>query len=515
MKLRTNIKIHVLIYLLTLLLYSLTACSNSSESNGESNPTPTPVAVLFTTMKPSTTPTATPSPTVTLTPTPTIAPSVEERQAFYDEISDGHTLPIVSIYTAERAEILSLQAYVTCTVDLLNCEGAYALDTLPAGIKVRGNSSAHYGDEEAIRNGTVPYRIRFDEKQSVLGMNDDAKCRSWVLLKTEWDIIRNDIAFRMGRSILRGNAFCSDSRFVFLYVNEEFQGIYLLCEQCQVHKERVDITEVPTDYTKPDIGYYLEIDNYAWSEPDGHHFTQNYASGTITDIEGVTRAFEPAEYTVKSDIYSEEQMSFITRYMNQLFVALYEACTIGRYSVLDATGTRIAGDFNSAYEVADALLDLNSVVDMYILYEIIHDYDCGEGSFYMCIDFSEGSTCPKLRFTSPWDFNWAYSDEPAGQYYAGAFHAQSFVDEYGDRSNPWFVLLMTQAWFVDMVRERWTELQKDGALEACFTTEEVLIEAHRDDMNIIESWATDSAYDLLTWIRTRVEWLDSQWLTES
>lgn len=512
MHIGTKHRFPFLVLLVLLCALTVTACSDTPADSGDAtlssvpSLTPSPTASL--------TPTATPSPTATPTPTPTIAPAMDEKLSFYEEISEGHSLPIVSVYTAERAEILSRDIYVTCVVDLINCDDAYALDELPAGIKVRGNSSAHFGDEDAIRENTVPYRIKFDEKQSVLGLNNGAECRSWVLLKTEWDLIRNDIAFRMGRTILREGAFCSDSHFVFLYINEEFQGIYLLCEQCQVHDERVNISEVPADYTGCDIGYYLEIDNYAGSETDGHYFTQNYAYGSATDLEGVTRDFVSADYSIKSDIYSDEQVAFIEKYMNALFTVLYDACTNGNYYGLDDEGNRIACDYDSAQEVADALLDLDSVVDMYILFEIIHDYDCGEGSFYMCIDFSEDSTCPKLRFTSPWDFNWAYYDDAAGRYYAGAFSAREFVDQFGDRSNPWFILLMTQDWFVDMVRERWTELQSTGALEACFTAEEALLEMYWDDLNFIEEWATYCSQDLLTWIRTRVDWLDSQWLQQ-
>ncbi len=493
-------------------LTAFTACSDTTTGSEDATLSSVPSVTSSPTKAP--TPTATPSPTATPTPTPTIAPSKDEKQSFYNDISEGHSLPIVSVYTAGRAEIVSRDFYVTCVVDLFNCDDAYVLEELPAGIKVRGNSSAQFGDEDAIRNTTVPYRIKFDTKQSVLGLNDGAQCRSWVLLKTEWDLIRNDIAFRMGRSILRNGNFCSDSHFVYLYVNEEFQGIYLLCEQCQVHDERVNITEVPTDYTGTDIGYYLEIDNYAWSEVDGHFFTQNYAYGSATDLEGVTRDFVSAEYSIKSDIYSDNQVTFIENYMNELFAVLYEACANGNYYGVDSKGKRISCDYKSAKEVADALLDLESVVDIYILYEIIHDYDCGEGSFYMCIDFSQESTCPKLRFTSPWDFNWAYSDDATGHYYAGAFTAQDFVDQYGDRSNPWFILLMTQDWFIDMVRERWTELQSANTLEACFTAEEALIEMYWDDLNFIEEWATYCSQDLIVWIRTRVDWLDSQWLLQ-
>ena len=57
-----------------------------------------------------------------------------------------------------------------------------------AGIKVRGNSSAYYGDVSQILANKVPYRIKFDKKTNMLGLNNGAECKSWVLLKSDWEL---------------------------------------------------------------------------------------------------------------------------------------------------------------------------------------------------------------------------------------------------------------------------------------------------------------------------------------
>ncbi len=448
-------------------------------------------------------------------PIPPIAPADSYKLSVYDKLAGDYDIPIIHIYTRNREEVLSLEEYVECVVDVFNCEEEFRIDEAAAGIKVRGNSSAYYGDVDEIRANKAPYRIKFDEKQSLLGLNSGAKCKSWVLLKTDWNLIQNSVAFRMGRTLLGDNAFCSDSTFVHLYINEKLQGIYLLCEQSQVTSSRVDIHEPEKNEAGTRIGYYMEIDNYAGSEPDQPYFGMDYAYGNVTDIEGVNRDFVWADYTLKSEITSEEQVKFIERYMNNLFKVLYEACVNDNYLTVNPGGILMQSDHTSAYEVANALLDLQSVVDMYILYEIVHDNDCGEGSFYMCIDFAPDSKCPKLQFTSPWDFNWAYTDEPAGRYYAAAFNNDDFVASMGDRSNPWFILLMTEDWFVDLVRERWTQVRTDGSLEACLLAEETYILDHEKEINIMEDYTSACALDLLTWIRTRIQWLDEQWLIET
>lgn len=434
-----------------------------------------------------------------------------EKTDFNRKVIENTKLPIVSVTTKDDEKIVSLDEYVSCVVDVFNCDEAQILDEASAGIRVRGNSSAFYGDVSEILKNTVPYRIKFDSRTNMLGMNGGAECKSWVLLKSDWDLIRNDIAFRFGRAIIGDNAFCSDSRFVHLYVNEKFQGIYVLCEQCQVDKERVDITEPEAGYTGTDIGYYLELDNYAMSDPDNHYVSMDYGGYEVTDIEGETRQFVSAEYSIKNDLYSQEQIDFISKYLHGVFEIVYRACEKGEYLTFDDNYELVESDLTSAEEAVSAVMDVQSVVDMYLLYEIVHDYDCGEGSFYMCVDMAENSKCPKLQFTSPWDFNWAYNDS-SQRYWAAAFCEQSFADQYGDRSNPWFIILMKQDWFAELAKEKWSQLKSENAIDSCIDEEIYILKEYESDLNKTDEWATACSYDLLDWIYDRIDWLDKTFL---
>ncbi len=147
---------------------------------------------------------------------------------------------------------------------------------------------------------------------------------------------------------------------------------------------------------------------------------------------------------------------------------------------------------------------------MYILYELMCDYDVGQSSFYMCVDFSADSKFPKFTFTAPWDFNWTCLGNTKGVF-AGAFRTEKFVANSEDRSNPWFILLYRQKWFREMVKERWQEL---GGLE--FVTELVnqekqLIKVYQDDINAYTPEVTDGCLGDLEWILQRAAWLDTQW----
>lgn len=437
-----------------------------------------------------------------------------EKESFKKKIRSESKIPVISVTTAPDDMIASREKYTSCVVDVFNCDEKLEINEASAGIKVRGNSSAYYGDVSQILANKVPYRIKFDKKTNMLGLNNGAECKSWVLLKSDWDLIRNDIAFRFGRTIMGDSNFCSDGQLVHLYVNEKFQGVYELCEQCQINPNRVDISEPAEDYTDTDIGYYLELDNYATSDEDNHYISMDYENATVTDINGETRQFVPAEYSIKNDLYSQNQIDFIDKYLNNLFKIVYEACENGKYYKFDENYDLVDSDVTTAEEAVSNVMDIDSVRDMYILYEIVHDYDCGEGSFYMCVDLSKDSKCPKLKFTSPWDFNWAYNDSTE-KYYADAFTDKNFVAKKGDRSNPWFIILCKQDWFMDAVKEKWTEMSQEKLLQGCIKTEREYLKEYDADLRKGEEWGPDSAEDLFNWIENRIYWLNSQWKIKS
>ena len=428
------------------------------------------------------------------------------KEQFEKTVDAKTQLPIINITTKNNSElILSKEVYTDCVVDVFGAGEKYELNEVSAGIKVRGNSSAYYGDPEKIKKNTVPYRIKFDKKQNMLGLNDGAKCKSWVLLKTDWNICANSVALRMGREIFDDTAFVSDSTYVHLYVNDKLQGTYLLCEQSQVNENRVAVTEPEKDYTGTDIGYYLELDNYATQEEGNVYINMDYEGATVTDVMGTTRQFVPAEYSLKNDVYSIDQVDFIEKYLNNLFELIYRATEKNEYLTFDENYDLVKSDYKSAEEAICAVVDIDSVVDMYLLYEIVHDYDCGEGSFYMCVDFSENSTIPKLQFTSPWDFNWAYNDSNT-RYWAGAFCESSFARSYGDRSNPWFILLAKQDWFHDKCAEKW--MAESANVKAAVAEERNVLKTYKTDINAKEKSGTDNAEGTLKWVDERLKWMD-------
>lgn len=417
----------------------------------------------------------------------------------YEAFSKVFTLPIVSIITLDNERILSKEEYVTSMVDIFNCGEEYELSAL-AGVKVRGNSTAE-GNEK-------PYRIKFDQKQNMLGLHEGKEYKSWVLLRSQWNLAMDYMGFSLADAILSDEYYSSDCTYVNVLINGKSMGIYLLCEQNQAGKDRVDVYEPDEAETRTDIGYLLEIDNYA-DEGEDPFFTMDYLGAEITDISDKTHTFVKADYSIKTDIFSDQQRAFIEKYTKGVFEILFEAAENNKPMMFDEDYNVVSaqGVYSNAKEAAEAVIDLRSLANVLILDELVHDYDVGEGSFFMAVDFSEKSKYQKLTFLAPWDFNWAYDGDPNTRYFASTF--QPLANDI-DRSNPWYITAMKAEWFRDIVKEKWTQLYNDKAITATTAQVREGVEALRNDLGD-ESWKIDNAAYIMDFVDKRVVWLNKQW----
>ncbi|MBQ2823044.1 MAG: CotH kinase family protein [Oscillospiraceae bacterium] len=433
------------------------------------------------------------------------AEAAERVDELLGEICDKMEKPAVHIFTYDGEPVLSKETYNDSVIDIFNCGDEFRL-TAEGGVKVRGNSSAE-GKEK-------PYRIKFTQPQNMLGLHDGLEYKSWVLLKSNWNLISDFMALSLAEEIFQGEYYSSDCAFVNVYINGEYKGIYLLCEQNQAAEGRVTLHEPAKDETSADIGYFLEIDHYAGNDPSEPYFTLDYDNIQLTDFVGTTRNVVADSYTIKSDTVSDEQREFIAKYTEGVFKIVYEAVENGRLFMFDENYDVVSaeGVYSTPKEAAEAVMDLDSVVNMLILEELVHNYDVGEGSFFMAVDFSETSIYNRLTFLAPWDFNWGYEGSSKDRYYGGAF--QDYTFDGADRSNIWLTLLMKADWFRDMVKEKWVFLQSDRSLNNVVTEvceELVTLENDLGD----EAWRIDSAADIAEFVDGRITWLDKMWNEET
>lgn len=164
-------------------------------------------------------------------------------------------MPAINITTLNEEEIISKDKYVNSIIDVFNCDEKYVLSA-EGKVKVRRNSTDDYSDEK-------PYRIKFEQKHNMLGLHDGKKYKSWVLLRSYWNLAPDYMAFSLADAIFDGKYYSSDCTYVNLYINGKYTGIYLLCEQNQAADGRVDVYEPSEDEAQTEIGYLVELDNYA------------------------------------------------------------------------------------------------------------------------------------------------------------------------------------------------------------------------------------------------------------
>ncbi|MBR3629845.1 MAG: CotH kinase family protein, partial [Oscillospiraceae bacterium] len=252
-----------------------------------------------------------------------------------------------------------------------------------------------------------------------------------------------------------------------------------LTEQQQISSERVQITKPEQGYAGTDIGYFMEYDGYYTDEEPLQAFAVDYADNAplipfngdepgnapVCPLnEGGKDRKQNVGITIKSDIYSQEQHDFIASYVNNVYRILYYAAYEDKAYAFNADYTAIApAEGMTPREAAAAVVDLDSLADMYIVSEVSVDADLYWSSFFMDVDFGEGGD-RRLRFEAPWDFDSAFGNKDRCANGKG-FYAASVLTDVNDTYeciNPWMAVLMQENWFQEIVRNKWTAAYDSG-----------------------------------------------------
>lgn len=442
--------------------------------------------------------------------------------------------------------------YEPCTVTLNDGDGNVLLDSLNADVKVRGNWTTNYEKK--------PLRIKFEEPQNMLGLNDGADMKNWLLLAEYKDrsMLRNKTIFQIANELYAEDGYyCTDSELVEVYINGEYWGVYLLAEQQQINKDRVDITEAEEGYEGTDIGYFLEFDGYFYTEDALQSFHVDYADNaelipydgndgsgrTITCLPTSRR--DPCKdvgFTIKSDIYSQAQHDFIANFVNCVYRIMYEAAYNDKAYVFneDYSAIELSEDV-TPQQAVEMVVDTKSLAYAYIINELGCDADIYWSSFFMSVDFGENGN-RKLTFEAPWDFDSALGNKARCETGRG-FYASNIVPDVNggpyhggeyETVNPWLVVLAYEDWYQQIIRECWSNAYDSGVFDRAYEMIETdktqyseAFERNYDRWsnmqrgNEIESELCYKAKSCLTheaaanylkeWLTTRVEFINEKW----
>lgn len=360
--------------------------------------------------------------------------------------------PAIHIDTEGSAPIVSKEEYLNCYITVSNTAEGYAMEGALGQVRGRGNTS--------FQVDKCSYKIKFDERTDLFGMGD---ARDWALISNHFDlsIVRNYIAYAVA-SKFETQRFASKNRFIDLYVNGEYRGVYLVCEQVEVQENRVNITEGSTEV---DTGYLIELDSRA--EDRGFYvFGKFHAIKTPNPNKGELSA---------------EQTTYIFKYVSKAHSTILK---------------------KSWSEVCE-LVDVESFAEAYIIYELFKCVDVGFASFYM---YKEAGG--KLTAGPVWDFDRSMGNvENKGD-------SRYYDTLWARKDNMWFLGLFMHEEFEMLVREKLEKYLPTvrQTLEACY----IYLEAHEESFNRnFERWDILGGYvypnpselnRLQTW-REHLDWL--------
>jgi len=379
-------------------------------------------------------------------------------------------LPIVRIVTQNEAPIVSKDDYVRATLTIDPNGTGEAAVSVPLRIRGRGNSTWAMPKK--------PYKLKLDDKASFLGMPSD---KDWVLLANYSDksLLRTRVAFELGDRV--GLPWSPRSRFVELFINDQYQGTYQLGEGVKVAKKRVDIPEPDEDeISEPEItgGYLLEVD--ARLDGDVFFFT-NVGLPILIDT---------------PEAPAPEQYEYIRDYVLRTENAIY------------------APDFADPETGYAHYVDVDSFVHWYLVNEIFKNNDAAFYSSCWMYKQRDG----KLFMGPLWDFdigagnvNYNGNDNPIGWYI---------------RDSLWISRLFEDPAFEARVKTRWNELKASQFDTILDFIDESATSLALASSNNFERWpildqyvwpnaVVTGSYEgevqyLRDWLETRIAWMDAQ-----
>jgi hypothetical protein len=407
--------------------------------------------------------------------------SGDTAEGVYTAIFDYAVLdmPIIVINTDDGNGITSKTEYENAKFSVLGCEQKYQIDEIVTEIRGRGNNSWGYPKKS--------YKFKLSEKQNLFGLAN-GKEKIWVLLANQCDqsLQRNHTAYEFAR-YFDAVAWQPNSLSVEVYLNGEYDGVYLLAEEIKISGDRVNVDD--RNINEVDTGYLVEL--------------SNYASGEVIHAAG-------RSYMIHNDLSSDssimkQQREFIADYLDECYNAL-------------SGGTM---------EECAELIDLDSLVAIYLAEEIVKNLDSQWDSFYLHKDAGG-----KLVFGPIWDFDLSLGNANEG--------AEEYTDIFvgngrgsGGSFGTWFAVALTQEWFRQMVADKWAEIYGSISLMPQFILDEGQLGFRSYERNF-ERWQIfgtvqnrethyitrlktyQEHYEYLAeWLTNRLEWLNGIFTDET
>jgi spore coat protein CotH len=380
------------------------------------------------------------------------------EETYTVEVTNFTGLPVLFIYTDNKEPIASKDNYVNGTI-FFDGAGEFENLTAPMRIKGRGNSTWSMPKK--------PYRIKFDEKQSMAGFPAN---KDWVLLANYADktSLRTEVAFNISRNT--SLEYTPRTQHVEVFINDVYNGTYVLTEQLKIGKDRINVT---------DDGYLLEVDQLSRLDEGDVYFTTDRILLNIKD----------PDVELNSERYN---------WIRDFVIAAENAL----YGV----------NFKDPQNGYAKYIDVGSFVDWYLVNEITKNNDAKFfSSCYMNI--TPGG---KLKMGPVWDFDIAL----------GNVNYNNNYDPTGFwiKNSKWISRLFEDPAFVELVKERYNNLRgiilnniiAELNQDASYLSWSMIENNNKWGTLYTYTWPNDAIWGsynneiqyLKTWLSQRISWLD-------
>ena len=308
-------------------------------------------------------------------------------------------LPVLAITTRISGSIMDRKTWREATLRVRAADGRIDKGSFTY-IRGRGNWTWEKYPKK-------PYALKLGKKQELLGMPAHKR---WALLALYQGCIGNALAFEATRRA-PSLGWAPRGCFVELVLNGKFQGIYYLCEQIKIDKNRVNIASLKeTDVNYPEVsgGYLLEYDEL---------YDEDYKFRS-------SKFSLPVQLKAPNDNVPDAQFNYIKGFINDM----------------EAEIKKIGTSQESHY--AD-YMDIESFAEYWFVLETVNNYEAYKPRSVKMykgrdgVDSPKGTVC-KLKAGPLWDQEW--------------FLVQK---QFNSKDMYYYHYLFQDPAFVSMVKSRW------------------------------------------------------------
>lgn len=333
-------------------------------------------------------------------------------------------------------------------------DGTVEYDGSLTGIKIRGNSSVQFVKKN--------YTLKLENGTDLCGMG---KSRTWILTGNYRDksLLRNQITYDL--AMYAGLAYTPEHISAEVYINNQYEGLYLFSEKVAIGESRIDISDLKSateDLNNGDVSGFPVIGSK--SAKKGKYKAYDIPA----EPEDVTGGYL-LEYEAYSSRYGQEASSYYTKRGNTVVVKSPKYCTEDQMKYI----TGFVQSFENAIFSEDGtdpdtgkhyteLMDLDSLVRKYMLEEISKNYDGNNSSQYFYKPADSQST---LAFAGPaWDYDSAYGSYAQEHNRNNLLRGKGLWVATASGGDYWWPALYKQPDFYEKVCETYWNTYRRGLL---------------------------------------------------